>query len=114
VDPGQAGSVKQVPEPLSPRYRSRIRKVSTRSRSHSGKHEPEFHTSTSSVVCPFRALMARIGPPFEQNNALTCGKTSQGIVEVAGIEPASSGFSMGLLRAQPALGCRDRRCYRRR
>ena len=46
-------------------------------------------------------------------DALTCGKTSQGIVEVAGIEPASSGFSMGLLRAQPVLGCRDWFRYRR-
>ena len=44
--------------------------------------------------------------PFGQNNALTCGKTGQGIVEVAGIEPASSGFSMGLLRAQPTVRCR--------
>jgi hypothetical protein len=28
-------------------------------------------------------------------------------VEVAGIEPASSGFSVGLLRAQPAKGSRS-------
>ena len=48
-----------------------------------------------------------------QDNALTCGKTSQGIVEVAGIEPASSGFSVGLLRAQPASDCRGRHFCRR-
>ncbi len=36
----------QVPEPVSPRYRNRVRKVSCRWRSHSGKHEPEFHTQT--------------------------------------------------------------------
>jgi len=35
------------------------------------------------------------------------------IVEVAGIEPASSGFSLGLLRAQPVLNCRDPFRYRR-
>jgi hypothetical protein len=29
-------------------------------------------------------------------------------VEVAGIEPASSGLSIGLLRAQPVVDCRDR------
>ena len=35
-------------------------------------------------------------------------------VEVAGIEPASSGFSLGLLRAQPTGVCRGRCCCRRR
>ena len=64
-------------------------------------------------VCPFRALWSLRFPASGQNNALTCGKTGQGIVEVAGIEPASSGFSVGLLRAQPALDCRERRRYRR-
>jgi hypothetical protein len=34
-------------------------------------------------------------------------------VEVAGIEPASSGFLVGLLRAQPVVNCRGRRSYRR-
>jgi hypothetical protein len=48
-----------------------------------------------------------------QRNRLTCGKTGQAIVEVAGIEPASSGFSVGLLRAQPVLDCRDHHRYRR-
>ena len=33
-------------------------------------------------------------------------------VEVAGIEPASSGTSVGLLRAQPIEDCRGRYCYR--
>jgi len=33
-------------------------------------------------------------------------------VEVAGIEPASSGISVGLLRAQPVMDCRRRRRYR--
>jgi hypothetical protein len=68
-------------------------------------------------LCPARVLLVScdVIPGLEsgQDNALTCGKTDQGIVEVAGIEPASSGFSMGLLRAQPALDCRDRlRCRR--
>jgi len=36
------------------------------------------------------------------------------LVEVAGIEPASAGFSVGLLRAQSTGDCRGRRCCRRR
>ena len=36
------------------------------------------------------------------------------LVEVAGIEPASAGFSVGLLRAQSTGDCRERRCCRRR
>jgi hypothetical protein len=36
-------------------------------------------------VCPFRALWSLRRPASGQNNALTCGKTGQGIVEVAGI-----------------------------
>ena len=34
----------QVPEPVSPRYRSRVLKVSCRCRSHSVKHVPEPHS----------------------------------------------------------------------
>ena len=41
----QARSVVQVPEPVSPRYRSRVREVSGRCRSHSVQHEPEPHTA---------------------------------------------------------------------
>ena len=41
------------------------------------------------------------------------GQMRQNIVEVAGIEPASSGVSIGLLRAQPALDCRGRHHCRR-
>ena len=36
--------VAQVPEPLSPRYRSRVREVSASYRSHGVNHEPEPHT----------------------------------------------------------------------
>ena len=35
------------------------------------------------------------------------------VVEVAGIEPASPSFSVGLLRAQPVLDCQDHHRYRR-
>ena len=38
-------------------------------------------------------------PDLRENRSGAC-------VEVAGIEPASSGFSVGLLRAQPAFDCR--------
>ena len=61
----------------------------------------------------FRALAGPCGQKPPKQNALTCGKTGQGIVEVAGIEPASSSFSVGLLRAQPVLDCRELRRYRR-
>jgi hypothetical protein len=47
------------------------------------------------------------------DTALTCTNTGQSVVEVAGIEPASSGVSIGLLRAQPARNCRGRHhCWR--
>jgi len=51
-------------------------------------------------------------PPFD--GVFTVSEFEYGTrVEVAGIEPASSGFSVGLLRAQPASGCRGRRrCWR--
>jgi hypothetical protein len=35
------------------------------------------------------------------------------LVEVAGIEPASSSFAVGLLRAQPVAKCREWRRTRR-
>jgi hypothetical protein len=41
------------------------------------------------------------------------GSNVDTLVEVAGIEPASSGFSIGLLRAQPVEDCRGRRRHRR-
>jgi hypothetical protein len=66
-----------------------------------------------STACPAHVLRRIRLVRGRQDNALTCGKTGQGIVEVAGIEPASSGFSVGLLRAQPVLNCRGRRRYRR-
>ncbi len=40
---------------------------------------------------------------------VTRGSNVDTLVEVAGIEPASSGFSMGLLRAQPVEDCRGGR-----
>jgi hypothetical protein len=50
VDPQVNTAVKQVPEPLSPRYRNRVPKMSTRSRSHSVKYEPGSHTLLSDPV----------------------------------------------------------------
>jgi len=41
------------------------------------------------------------------------GQGAEKLVEVAGFEPASSGVSIGLLRAQPALDCRGRHHCRR-
>ncbi len=43
VDLVEDGSVRQVPEPLSPRYRTRVLEVSTSYRSHGVKDEPESH-----------------------------------------------------------------------
>src|SRR5581483_7136995 len=59
-----------------------------------------FHQPFSALgVCSFRALAVRGCLPAPP---LTCGVTSQTVVEVAGVEPASSELSTGLLRAQPA------------
>ena len=52
-------------------------------------------------------------PPFDDIFSV-CEFEYETRVEVAGIEPASSGFLSGLLRAQPTGGCRGRRCCRRR
>ena len=46
-------------------------------------------------------------PPFDDIFSV-CEFEYETRVEVAGIEPASSGFSTGLLRAQPVAGSRDR------
>jgi len=46
VDPQALNGVKQVPEPLSPKYRNRVPKLSNRSRSHSVKYVP------GSYICP--------------------------------------------------------------
>jgi chromosome segregation ATPase len=51
-------------------------------------------------------------PPFDDIFSV-CEFEYETRVEVAGIEPASSGFSRGLLRAQPAAGSRARRRHRR-
>jgi hypothetical protein len=42
-----ARSVKQLPESLSPMYRSRVSKLSPTYRSHNVKHEPELHKPKS-------------------------------------------------------------------
>ncbi len=44
VDPPEHACVRQVPEPVSPRYRSRVRGLSGRYRSHGVNHEPNSHT----------------------------------------------------------------------
>ena len=52
-------------------------------------------------------------PPFD--GVFTVSEFEYGTrVEVAGIEPASSGFSLGLLRAQPVRDCRERHLHRHR
>jgi site-specific DNA recombinase len=51
-------------------------------------------------------------PPFDDIFSV-CEFEYETRVEVAGIEPASSGFSLGLLRAQPAGDCRGHRYCRR-
>ena len=65
------------------------------------------------LLCQFRVTEGILAARTKNKTALTCTNAGQGVVEVAGIEPASSGFSIGLLRAQPAVNCRDRFRYRR-
>ena len=45
VDPQALNGVKQVPEPLSPKYRNRVPKLSNRSRSHSVKYVPGSYSA---------------------------------------------------------------------
>ena len=52
-----------------------------------------------SWLCPARCRRTSKGVP-------TCTYAAEPSLEVAGIEPASSGAAVGLLRAQPASGCR--------
>ena len=82
-----------------------------------------FDRSPVVVPVPPRELGAAQGQPEAFANRTTSnpdhcfdrGLNVVHLVEVAGIEPASSGFSMGLLRAQPAVDCRGhRRCRRQR
>ena len=56
------------------------------------------------------AASSRARPPCSLSRTFLDGT----VVEVAGIEPASAGFSVGLLRAQSTGDCRGRRCCRRR
>jgi len=62
----RARSVVQVPEPPSPRYRSRVREVSGRYRSHSVQHVPGPHTRDGKRCCgqvmTNRGQMALSGP----------------------------------------------------
>src|SRR6267143_347407 len=86
VDPQRDESVKQVPEPLSPRYRSRVREVPPRYRSHSVKHEPESHSrgtrrSRGLPAAWRRRLIARV------SRAPTL--TSSFVVETMGLEPTT-------------------------
>ena len=47
------------------------------------------------------------------NNVPACMFATEPLLEVAGIEPASSGAAIGLLRAQPTGICRGRHHCRR-
>ena len=59
-----------------------------------------------------RVLQSKLDPA-RTLNVLVGALQSQSVVEVAGFEPASSGVSIGLLRAQPAGNCRGRHhCWR--
>jgi hypothetical protein len=64
-------------------------------------------------MCPFRALWRRQSASSVTKTASTCNVACRKSVEVAGIEPASSGAAIGLLRAQPAKNCRGRHNCRR-
>ena len=69
--PYGAGSVKQVPEPVSPRYGSRVLGVSCRYRSHSGKHEPEFHTGAGRSAGADHRIFVRHGEPGKGSTVLS-------------------------------------------
>ena len=68
---------------------------------------------TGEFLLSFRVLRRTRGCWRTSNDALTRAVLGKASLEVAGIEPASSGVSIGLLRAQPALDCRGRHHCRR-
>jgi hypothetical protein len=89
VDPRISAGVKQVPEPLSPRNRNRVPKVSNRSRSHGVKYEPGSHIIKESVILDF--LCAFFG--FRRRTAaLAPALTWTFLVAGAGFEPATFGL----------------------
>jgi hypothetical protein len=51
--PDQPATVTHLPEPVSPRTRSRVPKLSASSRSHSGKHPPRPHSCRGFAACWF-------------------------------------------------------------
>jgi hypothetical protein len=73
----RARGVVQVPEPLSPRYRSRVREVSGRYRSHGIHYVPGPHTATSLLGTSCAGCNAnprnRRGPPERASDLLFCG-----------------------------------------
>ena len=79
-------SVTQVPEPLSPRNRSRVPKLSGAYRSHRVKHEPVFHT---------RPLQIILGLFWDARDGRSGAAKAQAVdlrlcVGAAGFEPAAS------------------------
>jgi hypothetical protein len=89
VDPQNVTDVKQVPEPLSPRYRNRVLKVSSRYRSHSVKYEPDSH------ICA-RDTFDHKRDSAELNRRLIDEKIASDqdfFVGLDGIEPSASALS---------------------
>jgi hypothetical protein len=72
-----------------------------------------FNRAPADFVCHIRVARCPARRRHTSNNVLVCTFTTKPFLEVAGIEPASSGAAVGLLRAQPARDCRGRHFCRR-
>jgi hypothetical protein len=82
-------SVRQLPESLSPSYRSRVPKLSPTYRSHTVQHEPDSHKS-SLASCRHVVGTARMQPHEHQRENDDLAGTSR--ERVTGIEPAFSAW----------------------
>jgi hypothetical protein len=85
--------------PVSPRYRNRVREVSSRYRCHVVKHEPEFHRSRDPARIPknrkFVAECRRAGP---LGTGLNCAYDGGGGIN-ANAHPLTSNATKSLVTA---------------
>ncbi len=73
VDPQNITGVNQHPEPLSPRNRNRVPKLSTTNRSHSVKYEPDSDTDGDETGCAMNVRSTHRRRRIEPKGPLTSG-----------------------------------------
>jgi hypothetical protein len=80
-------SVAQVPEPVSPRYRNRVREVSPTYRNHDVQHEPGPHIRDLTAC---RQSLGQTPPCRPCTHSQKLHLTWYFLVGLAGFEPATS------------------------